>query len=290
MASKNRKLPSKSSGRSSARPTTHASARARRPLKTAALGAERGNAKRVGAAEARARADFRPELSGPALSWLRGQAHHLNPVVQVGASGVTAEVLTEVKSKLARHELIKVKIGKNADGELGLIAATLALEARAALVQRIGRVVVLYRPAEDAADRVVVIPRDRLRDGDVLTVEAATKKKAPVKKVEEEEVEPAGDGDEDEDDLDDEDADDEFSELDDFDDDLDEDDDEDDDDEDEDDEDDDDLDDEDDDDLDDEDDDEDDEDEDDDLDDDDDEDDDDDDEDDDEEEDDDEDE
>lgn len=49
------------------------------------------------------------KLSGRQRKHLRGLAHGLDPVVQVGARGLTDAVLDELELALQSHELIKVR-------------------------------------------------------------------------------------------------------------------------------------------------------------------------------------
>ena len=41
---------------------------------------------------------------------LRSQAHHLDPVVLLGANGLTDAVMQEIDRELTAHELIKVRV------------------------------------------------------------------------------------------------------------------------------------------------------------------------------------
>ena len=41
---------------------------------------------------------------------LKGRAHRLDPVVMIGADGLTAAVLAEVDRALTAHELIKIRV------------------------------------------------------------------------------------------------------------------------------------------------------------------------------------
>lgn len=79
--------------------------------------------------------------------FLRGKAHHLKPVLMVGDKGVTENLLKELDITLENHELIKVTIAAERD-ERKLISEELCSESGAALVQSIGRISILYRPAE----------------------------------------------------------------------------------------------------------------------------------------------
>ncbi|MGX2967167.1 ribosome assembly RNA-binding protein YhbY [Ursidibacter sp. B-7004-1] len=81
--------------------------------------------------------------------YLKSLAHHLNPVVMLGANGLTEGVLAEIENALNHHELIKVKIA-GADREVKqLIIDAIVRETKAVSVQTIGHVLVLYRQSEE---------------------------------------------------------------------------------------------------------------------------------------------
>lgn len=89
--------------------------------------------------------------------FLRGQAHGLKAMLQVGGKGMTDAVAAEVDGALEHHELIKVRIAaEDRDARDGVIAALIE-RSGAALVQRIGHVAILYRPSRDK--RQIVLPR-----------------------------------------------------------------------------------------------------------------------------------
>jgi RNA-binding protein len=85
-----------------------------------------------------------PVLAGRHRKALRGRAHGLEPVVQVGQAGVTDAVLRAVDDALAAHELIKVRLHEPEDKHAA--AAALADGTSAALCGLIGHTVILYRP------------------------------------------------------------------------------------------------------------------------------------------------
>jgi len=91
--------------------------------------------------------------------FLRGQAHDLKAMLQVGGKGVTDAVVAEVAAALEHHELIKVKIAATDREARDAIIDSLAERSDAALVQRIGHVAILYRPSEE--QRRIVLPRAR---------------------------------------------------------------------------------------------------------------------------------
>lgn len=88
-------------------------------------------------------------LSTKQKQFLKGLAHHLNPVVMLGGNGLTEGVLAEIENALNHHELIKVKVA-GADRETKqLIINAIVRETKAAQVQTIGHILVLYRPSEE---------------------------------------------------------------------------------------------------------------------------------------------
>lgn len=88
-------------------------------------------------------------LSTKQKQFLKGLAHHLNPVVMLGGNGLTEGVLAEIDNALSHHELIKVKVA-GADRETKqLIIDAILRETKSAAVQTIGHILVLYRPSEE---------------------------------------------------------------------------------------------------------------------------------------------
>lgn len=79
---------------------------------------------------------------------LRQIGHYLNPVVMLGSQGLTENVILEAERALNDHELIKVKIaGEDRERRQALIEE-LVNATHAELVQKIGKIVLLYRKAE----------------------------------------------------------------------------------------------------------------------------------------------
>ena len=89
--------------------------------------------------------------------FLRGMAHDLKALLQIGGKGVTPAFLAELDEVLERHELIKVKIAAEDREAREAMVAELVQASGGALVQRIGHVAVLYRPAREK--RQIVLPR-----------------------------------------------------------------------------------------------------------------------------------
>lgn len=76
---------------------------------------------------------------------LKQIAHHLQPVVTVGDSGVSEAVIAEADRALKDHELIKVKLHSADREERAEQSETLAAACGAETVQKIGKVIVLFR-------------------------------------------------------------------------------------------------------------------------------------------------
>ena len=80
---------------------------------------------------------------------LKAQAHHLKPVILLGAKGLTEAVVAETNIALLSHELIKVKInGAEKEDRLSM-AHDLCQQLQAEFVQMIGNTVIMYRKNKD---------------------------------------------------------------------------------------------------------------------------------------------
>ena len=100
-----------------------------------------------------------PKLTPTQVRHLRGLGHNLKPLAMLGREGITASQIAAVEEVLDAHELIKVKIQENFPDDRKEGSAELAKQCRAALVQIIGRICVLYRPNWDLpAERRIHLP------------------------------------------------------------------------------------------------------------------------------------
>ena len=96
-------------------------------------------------------------LTSAQTRFLRGQAHGLKAMLQVGGKGVSDALVAELDGALEHHELVKVKVGAEDREARDALIQVLVDRADAALVQRIGHTAVLYRPSRD--HRRIVLPR-----------------------------------------------------------------------------------------------------------------------------------
>lgn len=88
-------------------------------------------------------------LSNKQKQHLKGLAHSIKPVVQLGNNGLTEGVLAEIEGAINHHELIKVKVPTDDKEEKALIIDAIVRETGAFKLQTIGHVVVLYKQSEE---------------------------------------------------------------------------------------------------------------------------------------------
>lgn len=92
---------------------------------------------------------------------LKGRAHALEPVVHVGTAGVTDAVVAELERALTAHELLKVRIGSDDREARVALGEELCARTDATVVDRIGKVLILWRPRPVEADAPETAPKKR---------------------------------------------------------------------------------------------------------------------------------
>lgn len=86
-----------------------------------------------------------PILNSKQKKFLKGLGHSLSPVVSVGKDGLEKKIVTATNLELARHELIKIKIGKSSSASKQETADFLSKKSGGSLVQIIGKTILLYK-------------------------------------------------------------------------------------------------------------------------------------------------
>ena len=81
---------------------------------------------------------------------LKAKAHKLDPVVHIGAKGMTDEVIAEIDRALRSHELIKVRAGSMERDARDEAFDSICARTGAEAVQQVGKVFVIYRRRPDA--------------------------------------------------------------------------------------------------------------------------------------------
>jgi RNA-binding protein len=101
-----------------------------------------------------------PTLTARQKQFLKGLAHSQNPVVQIGKEELTEGVIETIKTELINHELIKVKIGNNCGLEKHITSTTIAEQTASALVQLIGKTIIIYKPnPKKSKDKRIILPK-----------------------------------------------------------------------------------------------------------------------------------
>ena len=96
------------------------------------------------------------ELTSKQRRNLEKIAHDIEPVVIVGAAGVTDGVIKMVQTSLDAHELIKIKFNEYKD-EKAELTGKICTSIDATLVRIIGNRAILYKQAEKPEDRKITI-------------------------------------------------------------------------------------------------------------------------------------
>ena len=96
-------------------------------------------------------------LTSPQIRYLRGLAHPLKPLIQLGGRGVTPALLRELGVALDDHELVKVRLAGADRTERERQLADVLGGSGAELVQRVGHVASLYR--RNADEPRLALPR-----------------------------------------------------------------------------------------------------------------------------------
>jgi len=97
-------------------------------------------------------------LSSSQRSYLRSQAHHLEPVVLIGKHGITDGTIESIDRVLEARELIKIKFREFKDEKLSL-SEKIAELTNSQVVGVIGHTVIIFRQNPDSDKRQIHIPQ-----------------------------------------------------------------------------------------------------------------------------------
>ncbi|MBV7536730.1 YhbY family RNA-binding protein [Duganella sp. sic0402] len=122
------------------------------------------------------------KLTPAERSALRAEAHGLNPIVMIGADGLTANVLKEIALGLDSHGLIKVRVfGDDREARIAMYE-TICEQLKAAPVQHIGKLLVLYRPKVET-EKARSSSGKGMREVTIVKASASGTKRPSVTKV-----------------------------------------------------------------------------------------------------------
>jgi len=97
------------------------------------------------------------ELTSKQRRWLRGQAHALDALIQVGKGGLSEGLIRQTDEVLGRHELVKVRFLADRDDRREQTAALVGATG-SQLAGAIGRVAILFRQQPDPEQRRYKLP------------------------------------------------------------------------------------------------------------------------------------
>lgn len=96
-------------------------------------------------------------LTKTQIRYLKAQAHHIHPVILLGANGLTESVQKEINIALNSHELIKIKLGQLPDDEQKKMIDNIISEQQAEFIQKIGHTAIFYR--ENVENKRYILPK-----------------------------------------------------------------------------------------------------------------------------------
>ncbi|MFZ6722320.1 YhbY family RNA-binding protein [Undibacterium sp. Ji49W] len=124
------------------------------------------------------------KLTPAERSELRSEAHALKPIVIIGEAGLTPAVIKEIDSSLNSHGLIKVRVfGDDREARIGMYD-TICTELKAAPVQHIGKLLVIYRPKLEGTKETKLVKKGKgMREVTIVKPSPSGTKKPTVSKV-----------------------------------------------------------------------------------------------------------
>lgn len=96
-------------------------------------------------------------LTSKQRAFLKAEAHHMKPIIQIGKNGLNNEIKTSIRNALDTRELIKVTLLQNTDENIHDVAETLEEEIGLDTVQKIGRILILFKPSAKKENRKLSI-------------------------------------------------------------------------------------------------------------------------------------
>lgn len=97
------------------------------------------------------------ELSSAQRQYLKGLAHHLKPVVQIGKNGLTDQVMVMIESALNAHELIKLKF-IDFQEQKKEFSEEIVHRSSSERVGMVGNTLVIFRQHTDPEKRKISLP------------------------------------------------------------------------------------------------------------------------------------
>lgn len=96
------------------------------------------------------------EMNGKQKRYLRSLAVNIKPIVQIGKSGLSNEILTSIRNAADARELIKVNILQNSD-EVATDVAEAIEKMGLDVVQIIGRNLIVFKVSDRKENRKISV-------------------------------------------------------------------------------------------------------------------------------------
>ena len=90
-------------------------------------------------------------------AYLKGLAMNIDPILHIGKSSLTPEMVNAVAEALESRELVKLNVLKNCMDDIKELSVVLAERTRSEVVQTIGRRIVLYKESKE--NKKIVLPK-----------------------------------------------------------------------------------------------------------------------------------
>lgn len=91
-------------------------------------------------------------------AYLKSIASTYEPIFQIGKSSVTPELIEAISESIEKRELIKVSVLKNCADDPRDIAELISERTQSAVVQVIGKKIVLYKQSSKKENRKIILP------------------------------------------------------------------------------------------------------------------------------------
>ncbi len=89
-------------------------------------------------------------------AYLKGLSQNIQPIFQIGKSGITPEMTAAIADALEKREIIKISVLKNCFEDPKILAQTLAERTLSEVVMVIGKKIVLYKESKE--HKKIVLP------------------------------------------------------------------------------------------------------------------------------------
>lgn len=88
-------------------------------------------------------------LTSKQVKQLKKEAHHLDPLFQIGKNGVNDNFIAQIDDLLEKRELIKISVLQNSTEDKHDLAETISQGTGSHIVTVIGNTIILYRESEN---------------------------------------------------------------------------------------------------------------------------------------------